>query len=161
MFHELWPYSVTVFQIFFLQIWWIQVNFGLKNWVGGFCAVFFVVLEKSFDLVYYSPSNDFGNKSYGRLYNSLIFFLRNWWKHVNFGRKNSVGGVRPTTFVELEQSIDLVYNRPSNDFWIKSYSRIQSQFFDFFPPNRMKTSEFCPKKLGWRISRHLIGRAQK
>jgi len=86
--------------------------------------------QKSFDLVYYSPSNDFGNKSCGRLHPQFSdFFPPKQMKQVNFGRKNSVGRFRHTSFVELEKSFDLVYYRPSNDFWIKSYGRIQSQFF--------------------------------
>uniref|UniRef100_UPI003B980C4D hypothetical protein n=1 Tax=Klebsiella pneumoniae TaxID=573 RepID=UPI003B980C4D len=65
---------------------------------------------------------------------------------MNFGVKNWVVGFRPTRFVELEECFDLVYYRPNNDFWIKSYVRVQSQFSDFFPQKLMKTSEFRPKK---------------
>ena len=65
-------------------------------------------------------------------HNILIFFLQNWWKQVNFGLKISVGRFRHASFVELEQSFDLVYYRPNNDFRIKSYGRIQSLIVDFF-----------------------------
>ena len=61
-----------------------------------------------------------------------IFFPPNMMKTSAFWPKNWAGGFHPGIFVEIENNFDLVYYRPINDFWIKSYGRIQSQFFHFF-----------------------------
>ena len=119
--------------IFFLKNCRKQVNLGLKNWVVVFPHARFVELEECFDLVYYRPRTISGSKFMAVFSHSFrFFFLQNWWKQVNFGLKNWVVGFRPARFVELDECFDLVYYRPSNDFWIKSYGRIQSQFYDFF-----------------------------
>ena len=77
-----------------------------------------------------------------------FFFLQNWWKQVNFGLKNWVVAFRPGRFVELEECFDLVYYRPSNDFWIKIYGRIQSQFADFFSSKTDENMWIFASKIG-------------
>ena len=120
--------------IFFLRNWWKQVNFGRKNCVGGVRTTTFVEHKKSFNLVYYRPSNDFCIKSYDRIQSQFfdLFSSKSDENKWIFFQKNWGGRFRPTIFEELKKSFNLVYYRPSNDFWIKSFGRTQSQIFDFF-----------------------------